>query len=774
MALVILTALVITLPPLALALVVLLTSWGRPTWRLHSSSVLVGAIVAVFGLQVAARVEGIHTVVAIGLSLLLGGSSTYLYRRTQAASMYLSFLGLAPLLVSGLFLLTPPISVLTFPWTVDSHGVELSSSASVVFLIFDELPQVSLLNAQQEIDSLRFPNLARLAEDATWFRNAAPAHPYTTRSIPSLLSGELPDPSRLATATDFPNSIFTLFGQTHGLHVVEPLTDLCPDSLCSSAPTPVWGEVQELTRITSQLYLRIVAPDLFDENILVLDDPFERGERITNAMRANRPAEFREFVERIDGQERQFYFGHFLLPHGPQHYLPSGVSYNRLSQSDPGLNKDGVWTGDPWHTLDNHQRHLLQVVALDGLVGDMIDHLERIGAYDETMIVITSDHGVAHLPGGPRRDVSAENLFDIGLVPLIVKEPHQVEGVVDDRLIHAIDVVPTLADLLEADRPWPGDGLSIVGGNGRDQLLMRNQDNEDVEIDVTGPGRKDAVQRVISRFGESGTSNDLYAFGPFGNLVGSNVASLSSGEPTIHATIDEPLLYSFVEINSGFVPAYISGEVENLGRLPGEPYVGLVVGGVVGAVVPLYDVEVDVAKFGGVVSDSLFRDGSNSISLLLLYLAEDGEMVVDDVSSNIAPTFALSGTAPEELESSIGGRFRIDPDAVVGFVDSAILGDGHRTLTGWAIDSQSLNPVEAVVFFVGERFVVSVVPNAERRGLADQFGTESVLMSGFAVPIPEATLGDDMSRVRVYGVSAAGATELVIVEPVRTQLGMTG
>jgi hypothetical protein len=201
---------------------------------------------------------------------------------------------------------------------------------------------------------------------------------------------------------------------------------------------------------------------------------------------------------------------------------------------------------------------------------------------------------------------------------------------------------------------------------------------------------------------------------------------------------------------------------------------GLVVGGVVGAVVPLYDVEGDVAKFGGVVSDSLFRDGSNSISLLLLSLVEDGEMVVNDVTSNIAPTFALSGTAPEELESSIGGRFRIDPDAVVGFVDSAILGDGHRTLTGWAIDSQSLNPVEAVVFFVGERFVVSVVPNAERRGLADQFGTESVLMSGFAVPIPEATLGDDMSRVRVYGVSAAGATELVIIEPVRTQLGMTG
>jgi hypothetical protein len=112
----------------------------------------------------------------------------------------------------------------------------------------------------------------------------------------------------------------------------------------------------------------------------------------------------------------------------------------------------------------------------------------------------------------------------------------------------------------------------------------------------------------------------------------------------------------------------------------------------------------------------------------------------------------------------------VDPNAVVGFVDSAVANDGQRLITGWAFERESMDPVQAVAVFVGDRFVVSVVPNAERTGLAEQLGTDSVLMSGFAVSIPESALGDDLTLLRVYGVTSERATELGIVEAVQEEL----
>jgi len=769
LALEILTVVIAVVPPLVLAALVMAAGWIRPSLRTYVASFFVGSLVFVLSLQVGTRFNGVPAGATVALGLLIGAASALLYFRNDVAGRYLMLLSPAPVLFAGLFLLTPPMSTLIVPRAINSHGVSVSSSAPVVFMIFDELPQVSLLNSDQEIDRLRYPNIARLADDATWFRNAAAAHPYTPRSISSLLSGQTPDPSRLPIATDYPNSIFTLFGQTHTLHVTEPMTDLCPRSLCPANLTPPAEEARELTRISAQLFQRIVAPSLFDDDVLTLDDPFRTGDRIFDALAANRLDTFRRFVDQINGNDRQFYFGHFFLPHGPYHYLPSGQSYNRTSHTDPGL-VEGVWSGDPWHTFDNHQRHLLQVSALDALIGELIGHLESIGAYDETMIVLTSDHGVAHIPEQPRRDVTSATLVDVGLVPLIVKKPYQAEGFTDDGFVQAIDVIPTLAEMLGADRLWPGDGVSVVGGSPRTELLMHDQDYNEVEIDVASAGRAEAIQRVLDRFGQGDNEHYLFGFGPFADLVGSEAGSLPPGEPILEAIIAEPSLYTAVDLDSGFVPAYVSGSVSSLGQLPAEPHLALVLNGVVGAVVPLHNVNDDTAEFGGVVDDSLFRSGPNHLSLLSLYIVDD-ELVVNNVASNIAPTFSLTASGPAGLESATGERFEIDPDAVMGYVDSVASGDGRRIVSGWAVDIQDETPVEAVAVFIDDEFIVSVAPDVERPDVVEQIGTDQVLESGFSVSIPESAFGDDPTLVRVIGIISERASELNILEPIRQLLG---
>ena len=62
------------------------------------------------------------------------------------------------------------------------------------------------------IDAARYPNFARLARDATWYRNATTVADYTERAVPALLTGDRPTTAALPIASDHPESLFTLLG----------------------------------------------------------------------------------------------------------------------------------------------------------------------------------------------------------------------------------------------------------------------------------------------------------------------------------------------------------------------------------------------------------------------------------------------------------------------------------------------------------------------------------------------------------------------------------
>ncbi|MGD8413905.1 MAG: sulfatase [Candidatus Latescibacterota bacterium] len=79
------------------------------------------------------------------------------------------------------------------------------------------------------------------------------------------------------------------------------------------------------------------------------------------------------------------------------------------------------------------------VANLDEEIGVLLDDLRRRGIYDNTMIVLTSDHGeyfAEHYLVEHSKDVYQEALW----VPLIVKNPSQRQGRVDDRLITSSDI----------------------------------------------------------------------------------------------------------------------------------------------------------------------------------------------------------------------------------------------------------------------------------------------------------------------------------------------
>lgn len=87
--------------------------------------------------------------------------------------------------------------------------------------------------------------------------------------------------------------------------------------------------------------------------------------------------------------------------------------------------------------------YLGEVQAFDAGLGVLLDELERMGELDNTMVIVSGDHGAPGFPNGKC------NLYDFGThVPLAIRLPGQVPP---DRVVHDFvslpDLTPTILEL---------------------------------------------------------------------------------------------------------------------------------------------------------------------------------------------------------------------------------------------------------------------------------------------------------------------------------------
>ena len=88
-----------------------------------------------------------------------------------------------------------------------------------------------------EIDRRLYPNFAKLATASDWYRNATATIGMTGWALPSILSGRYPAEDRLPIASQFPDNLFTLLGNSYHykMHVFEGMSQLCPPATCPDA-----------------------------------------------------------------------------------------------------------------------------------------------------------------------------------------------------------------------------------------------------------------------------------------------------------------------------------------------------------------------------------------------------------------------------------------------------------------------------------------------------------------------------------------------------------
>ena len=166
----------------------------------------------------------------------------------------------ALVVVPAAFLLTPGIAGLLAAADEESAlDVAFGATPPVVIVIFDQLPLISLLDADGRIDPALYPHFAALASESTWFRNASAIAEYTSFALPAILTGNYPERGRLPVAADYPENLFTLLGGRYRLHVQEPLTELCPAALCPPRRAPPTARLAGILSDLAVVYLAVTS-----------------------------------------------------------------------------------------------------------------------------------------------------------------------------------------------------------------------------------------------------------------------------------------------------------------------------------------------------------------------------------------------------------------------------------------------------------------------------------------------------------------------------------
>jgi hypothetical protein len=378
----------------------------RLAWRLHLLLLALGTAAVV--LVAARRLLDPPPAVSIGAAVLVGISVAVAYTRRPSAAVLFTVLSPALVVVPLSFLAGSNVSRVLRPPQTPVQAVETHSTVPVVLLVFDELPLASLLDERMQVDAATFPNFARLAADAHWFRNTTSVAQATFYAIPALVTGRYPDADRLPIAADHPNSLFTLLSSSHDLHVSEAGTRVCPDSLCGTSATrsPSRQRATALGRDLSIVYLHVALPSAMAVLLPPLNEGwnnFGRGAALTGgdsretldrgilaAVETDRVQVFESFIAGIAPSPRPgLYSLHSMLTHVPWVYLPSG---HRHTENTGTIGLDPLaelWAPDEFLVAQAYQRHLLQVGFADRLLGRTVDRLKQAGVYDSALLAFT-------------------------------------------------------------------------------------------------------------------------------------------------------------------------------------------------------------------------------------------------------------------------------------------------------------------------------------------------------------------------------------------------
>ena len=633
--------------PLGIVTVTLLAArMGRRCYQVMTWTV-VSVLVMAIALPVLKRSVDLDANETFAVAGIVGALMASGYFVFSALRLFTTFLSFATVAVPIVFLFQAPIlSLISTTNQAPLPDVKFERTPPVVILVFDQLPLPSLLDRDSQIDETLYPHFAELSRDASWFRNASAVGTLTVDALPALLSGNYPEQGRLPTAADYPSNVFTLLGSSYRVEGFEPLTRLCPETVCPQRRLPFLVWYASVLLDLSVVYQHIVLPEELTVTLPPMTEnwkDFVANDNMGRRWRERRTSDRRqivhEFVESInvpDYRDRPpFYFLHTLLPHEPWVYLPSGQRFSTNGNTVGLSPRSGRWSDDVVAVARNYQRHLLQVRYADTLLGQVLDRLRTVGLYDDALVVVTADHGATFRPGFPFRSPEAESFVDIVSVPLFVKVPNQQMGTVLASNVETIDIVPTLAARLGSRLPWEADGVDAFDDR-VDARADKSLFFDDPLRRMTGPRDLGAaIHEVVTRKYEwLGDPDGFHGpkVGRHQELLGRRVDEFEVvTSEDFEAAVNLPEVFEDVDRASDFIPIHVSGAVRSLDvAIEIETAIGVAVNGVLAGVTQPYDFPVGGRQYAWevLIDPQLVADGSNTLEVFTIEEAGTGAVVL--------------------------------------------------------------------------------------------------------------------------------------------------
>lgn len=336
------------------------------------------------------------------------------------------------------------------------------SSSNVLFLLVDTL-RADHVGAYNEMD-IHTPNMDMLAKEGLLFEQSYAQASWTRPSGMSIFTSRIPSGHGTQTKAAAAPEEAVLFTEvlhdagirTAGLANNINLTatfnlDQGYDAFLYTEPNyPLYGSESVFGLTLYKVLEKVLARLGSDSNRSVYsyyqpaDTLFSYAKGFLNNNGSQPWMLYLHLMEPHDP-----YFEHPVLSGGEQEY--SGVAYGRKEHEHP----------DPNKTAEIKDLYKQEVEFLDRKLGVFFQYLQDENLYDNTWIVLVSDHGEEfHEHGGFWHGTT---LYDEVLrVPLLIKTPSS--GPKNLRVpwqVRGIDIAPTITAALNipADASWEGQNL---------------------------------------------------------------------------------------------------------------------------------------------------------------------------------------------------------------------------------------------------------------------------------------------------------------------------
>ena len=153
------------------------------------------------------------------------------------------------------------------------------------------------------------------------------------------------------------------------------------------------------------------------------------------------------------------------------------------------------------------------VTGVDEQIGRLLAELDRLGLADDTVVLITSDHGMQL----GSHELMFKNVWyeESMRVPLLIRWPGLIPAGIDDVAVSSVDVAPTVLSLLGQPIPeaMQGQDLSAAlrgraGAHRPDEALYFRPAREPADADVRG--LRTGQHKLVIQHRTEGSTTHLY------------------------------------------------------------------------------------------------------------------------------------------------------------------------------------------------------------------------------------------------------------------------